>query len=680
MPQSTLKDLFEVYTEKNPDEEWIQKYKEACARVAAIKTGQQELTLDIAKYLWTSHDTGVTTISRAQLPVDFFDKHSEVLVELARQLIISPTPESFDKVIAQWSKWKKTNEIDWIPWAATTRILAAADPKQFTSCVSNWIYDVFRYLRDAHGLYIPRTGNWAQQNITILKRVRAEGLEDADPITLNTFLWWLVDDHLRTKGIIYKDVKPITKRITSGVLASNAPMPPLPPLNTIFYGPPGTGKTFQMGLIKDTLFTSIENQASNEQWEEELFGGLSWWKVAAAALQDLGGHAKMPQLKEHRFVQAKFRTSQNKHLMSTLWENLPSHTPLESTQVNYDHGSRRPPFIFDKDSDSTWRLLDGWDEQCPEILEALNRYGQGPPSGTAAKRYEFITFHQSYSYEEFIEGIRPLLTDDDAQGELRYELVDGVFKKLSLRAENDPDAHYALFIDEINRGNISKIFGELITLIEESKRKGGKEPITVRLPYSRELFSVPSNLHIIGTMNTADRSLALMDTALRRRFSFVEVMPKPSLLEGVMVSDNDLTVNITKLLETMNQRIELLYDREHTIGHAFFMGQDWETPNLDGLRTTFSRKIIPLLQEYFFEDWEKIRLVLGDNQKEMTDPGLAFIRKEEVQESDLFGNGGLNGMELTKYEPNQRALDDIRAYIGIYDSNVIGESEEEGQD
>ncbi|RME33386.1 MAG: AAA family ATPase, partial [Deltaproteobacteria bacterium] len=144
-------------------------------------------------------------------------------------------------------------------------------------------------------------------------------------------------------------------------------------------------------------------------------------------------------------------------------------------------------------------------------------------------RIHFVTFHQSFSYEDFVEGIRPDLKTND--GLLRYKLEDGVFKTLCKEAKEKPNDNFVLIIDEINRANISKVFGELITLIEEDKRLGADEEITVQLPYSRaDDFGVPPNLYIIGTMNTADRSIAMLDTALRRRFSFREIMPDPSLL------------------------------------------------------------------------------------------------------------------------------------------------------
>ena len=176
----------------------------------------------------------------------------------------------------------------------------------------------------------------------------------------------------------------------------------------------------------------------------------------------------------------------------------------------------------------------------------------------------------------------------------------------------EPPKRYVIIIDEINRGNVSAIFGELITLIEDDKRKPilnkKEEFIEVELPYSQEKFSVPDNLYIIGTMNTADRSVEALDTALRRRFSFVEMPSKPKKLADIILEDAE-EINLTQLLNTINQRIELLIDKDHQIGHSFFIN----LKNIDELKTTFKNKIIPLLEEYFFGDFGKIGLVLGEN-------------------------------------------------------------------
>lgn len=219
-------------------------------------------------------------------------------------------------------------------------------------------------------------------------------------------------------------------------------------------------------------------------------------------------------------------------------------------------------------------------------------------------RIKMVTFHQNYAYEDFVEGIRPKLKDDAA---LAYELKDGIFKQLVIDAKHHRDERYVLIIDEINRGNIAKIFGELITLIEDSRRIGGNDATIVTLPYSGDQFAVPDNLYIIGTMNTADRGIQLLDTALRRRFTFVEMMPDP---EHEKIAADVNGVNCRTMLKVMNDRITALLDREHQIGHTYL----FDITDMQGLSNTFRNRIFPLLQEYFFDDWPKIRDVLGQNE------------------------------------------------------------------
>ena len=219
---------------------------------------------------------------------------------------------------------------------------------------------------------------------------------------------------------------------------------------------------------------------------------------------------------------------------------------------------------------------------------------------------------------------------------------------------------YVFIIDEINRGNISKIFGELITLIEDTKRKGMTEEMSTILPYSGSLFSVPSNVYILGTMNTADRSIALMDTALRRRFQFVEMMPDTNILKNITVEG----VEIAPILEKINERITFLYDREHTIGHAFFI-KLIDSPDINTLGSIFEKSIIPLLQEYFYEDYQKIQLVLGDNHK--VDVSTKFIKDEEVKVAEIFKGDANDIMDLPekKYTINKKAFLNIESYKQI---------------
>ena len=216
-----------------------------------------------------------------------------------------------------------------------------------------------------------------------------------------------------------------------------------------------------------------------------------------------------------------------------------------------------------------------------------------------------VTFHQSYAYEDFIEGIRPVLSNETG-GQVGYELRDGIFKQIVDAAKAERDKRFVLIIDEINRGNIAKIFGELITLIEGSRRLDAEDETKVTLPYSKKSFGVPDNLYLIGTMNTADRSIQLLDTALRRRFDFVEMMPEP---EHPLICEDVEGVKCREMLKAMNGRITALLDREHQIGHTYLL----EVDTMEKLSFAFQNRIFPLLQEYFFDDWSKIRAVLNGN-------------------------------------------------------------------
>lgn len=308
--------------------------------------------------------------------------------------------------------------------------------------------------------------------------------------------------------------------------------------------------------------------------------------------------------------------------------------------------------------------------------DVLKRYNDYKNDG----KIEFTTFHQSYGYEEFIEGIKPRLVCEEEskniESSLEYSIVPGIFKKFCEKAregkQNDKGngENYVFIIDEINRGNISKIFGELITLIEDTKREGENEHTSVKLPYSQTLFSIPNNVYIIGTMNTADRSISLMDTALRRRFQFIEMLPNLDIeeLKNICIKDSnneDSKINVQMMLKKINERIEILYDREHTIGHAMFL-RLVQNPTIKVLASIFEKSVIPLLQEYFYEDYEKIQLILGDNGKK--DNSKKFILEEKIEIEKIF-NGSTGDFDIPnkKYSINKEAFDYQDSYKQIYE-------------
>ncbi|MES2862768.1 MAG: AAA family ATPase [Bacteroidota bacterium] len=368
------------------------------------------------------------------------------------------------------------------------------------------------------------------------------------------------------------------------------------PLNQILYGPPGTGKTHTLQNKYFDKFTIKESTLSKEQYLENLVSDLNWWQVISIAVLDLQT-SKVNTIHEHEIVKAKEKISDSKTVRPTIWGQLQRHTVLACEYVNVK--DRSEPMCFSKDENSNWtidsELLTQYYPEAFDILKGIQNFTGS--EGVSIKNYEFITFHQSFSYEDFIEGIKPKLDENDS--DLAFEIKDGVFKKLCLKAEADPENDYALFIDEINRGNVSAIFGELITLIESDKRLGKKNELKVKLPYSKKEFGVPKNLYIIGTMNTADRSVEALDTALRRRFSFVEMMPELEVVEKEAFKDFDRV----SIMQKINQRVEVLLDRNYTLGHSYFIKEDF--------KNSFENEIMPLLQEYFYNDYGKIGLVLG---------------------------------------------------------------------
>ena len=458
-------------------------------------------------------------------------------------------------------------------------------------------------------------------------------------------------------------------------------------LNQILYGPPGTGKTYRLSKIMDNFTQNLNVKSSGDTdalYEMLKIENYTWFQVAAAILYDAAisninsGWVKLNNdIVNHTLFKLKSIKSNSKKPNQTISTVLLSHTKMDCKYVNIKR--KDPPFIFEKNEKSEWcvdtKILN---DECPEAIDLYEKYKEikDKKVGTSytKENFKFITFHQSYGYEEFVESIKPVFDRENGNedNEISYRIEKGIFYQCCENAlllsdykgklrdfcdlpkderqkffnENTPK--YAIFIDEINRGNISKIFGELITLIEPSKRLGADNEIMVELPYSKEKFGVPSNLYIIGTMNTADRSIALMDTALRRRFEFVEMMPEYDNLNKINIEG----INIGEMLKMINERIEYLYDRDHTIGHAYFI----DVADIGTLANVFKNRILPLLQEYFYDDWEKIRLVLGDNQ---------FI-KEKKPANALFKSGTDYIDDKILYEINNEAFNNPQSYIEIY--------------
>ena len=394
--------------------------------------------------------------------------------------------------------------------------------------------------------------------------------------------------------------------------------------NVIIYGPPGTGKTLHVTEIaknyqsneSDKKFFMLMGPYTN--WERSLSLDKPLWGTT----DDPGNVGNYKQMQVGDYVILKVQKNDMGPFSNNGYFGIGKITRLfersepfwsdeiSSNKVIWNHTLE---FEIIHKTDSPIPSIPGLPgnkglsviKESPILNSILEKITSEWGVEFSTPRYKMVTFHPSYSYEDFIEGIRPEIVEeedddyDSKQNSIRYKLHDGVFKSLVDKAKKDPKNNYLLIIDEINRGNISKIFGELITLIEDDKR--GKLPIT--LAYSQEPFSVPDNLYILGTMNTADKSLIQIDTALRRRFAFFEMMPDSSHVTQLVGK-----ISVAKLMDSLNEKIRNKNLRDKQIGHSYFMKID----SIEKLQFVFKYEIIPLLQDYFYEDYLKLSEILGE--------------------------------------------------------------------
>ena len=404
-------------------------------------------------------------------------------------------------------------------------------------------------------------------------------------------------------------------------------------LNQILYGPPGTGKTYN-AVLKAMSIIGLENCFKD------------WFRKNSTA-KDIEGTL-------NRYIDHIYKINEE-YLGNNIFSyiSLSQYNCVREGILNSDYIKNDPA----RANPNSWykHALKRYGEFLKKLTynDLKNEFDKLKEKG----QIEFVTFHQSYSYEEFVEGIKPFIREwgTDSNKDLAYIGNDGIFKNICNEAEknlrkkseenNDkyiinPNApRYVLIIDEINRGNISKIFGELITLIEEDKRIGNNYQIKTTLPYSKESFGVPKNLYILGTMNTSDRSIASIDIALRRRFKFVEMMPNSDLVA-------DFKCNFKKIFESMNTKIKILLDRDHQIGHSYFIKTKYENADIETLKEIWFDSIIPLLNEYFYGDWEKLQAILGEAREDEN----SFISRINCR--NLFNTNNDDMCDETYYDFN----------------------------
>lgn len=550
----------------------------------------------------------------------------------------------------------------------------------------------------------------------VLKRIAERELDNGNLPTSQIYTQLMSDKKYTLETSIQERSKPLWKKYgnendkddeNEGDTMPNTPTPKNPPLNQILYGPPGTGKTYNT-INKALEILGVETQGKSRAELKAKFDEFRQnGQIEFVTFHQSFSYEEFVEGIKPKFINSNEGAESSKmeyEIKSGIFKQICDRAKQYTKEFVIDQQVVKP-YVLDKNK-TLWRLYtlpdakidnDFFDE-CIKDGCVKAYYDYGGVALNKAENGDYIVI-PSTNYGEMSKTIRAfgILRDNDIkqtkENEIYYKNVEWlwvakdeneiirfdkvnfnrpVFQRVKQGKESIIDymnilldknkesfttKPYILIIDEINRGNISKILGELITLIEPSKRIGGDEELRVTLPYSNESFGVPSNLYIIGTMNTADRSIALLDTALRRRFEFVEMMPE---CDNKNISTNCEGVNLQALLKCMNDRIEFLLDREHTIGHSFFINVN----SLSELQQVFKNKIIPLLQEYFYDDYAKIDAVLNGN-------GMIEPKKDSTLEK-LFDTNFKSDLDSEKvvYQITNSNKWNEKNFLRIYDSSV----------
>ncbi|ECQ5666981.1 AAA domain-containing protein [Campylobacter jejuni] len=454
------------------------------------------------------------------------------------------------------------------------------------------------------------------------------------------------------------------------------------PLNQILYGPPGTGKTYHtIDKALEILGENLENRDEKKaKFDEYVKNG----QIVFTTFHQSYGYEEFVEGIKPRIDSKENSKEVEYEIKDGIFKEL-CKKALDNYKVSL---LTQEEFVKSEDLENKIEIfLDELVDQ-QKFIEKIQSGGFKLEEYN--EKYRIITDDTNANLYLNLEIFKTLLENKDKiingrsikqilNNKHRRQIDSYYFQLVKLfkereqdyKVDNNPSEKpelkpYIIIIDETNRGNVSKIFGELITLIEPSKRIGEKEELKVTLPYSGEKFGVPKNVYIIGTMNTADRSITSLDTALRRRFEFIEMMPDVSKL-----SMDCEGINLQELLKAINTRIEYLLDREKTIGHAFFVSVE----NLEDLKKVFQNKIIPLLQEYFYNDYALINEVLNDN-------GMIFEDKKDDKYLQKIKNLDSVNSERSIYNIasfDDKIWDKIEIYQAIYNDEIANKLKNENE-
>ena len=570
------------------------------------------------------------------------------------------------------------------PWAMVTRLLAALFPCYFTTLVSDpklneFITKFNKYFPtmqiDPHGS-VPRRHRQILDNMAVA----------LDPVSDDDF-----EQLARRMNLPFRLME------LSMEWGKLTPETESTPQNIILYGPPGTGKTYsttqralELILGKDKI-KNLKSDEIKSRFREYIqkgqiefvtfhqsYGYEEFVEGLRPVLDEDESNDVRYQLHDGVFKRIALRAAAEGLKKSAaeqdpdfdyLWDRLVEEIREDSERIVT--GKKGGKYVFrisnrrsiktlrcerdEEDEEDNLTVTDSAlnvsKKNSKELWEQRSTFGVDPEHLTSDKADEILKVGSHFTplwivYKRLLELSRdesaPISEERPSNNAVQRALDEGESESFSFSPDTPKTPQYVLIIDEINRGNMSKILGELITLLEPDKRLGGDNELRLRLPYSpAHRFGVPPNLHILGTMNTADRSIALMDVALRRRFTFEERMPDAAVLENELtrkLPDKRILVKlVVDLFNTLNKRIRFLYDRDHQLGHSYFLNVN----SLKDLRRVFIDRVIPLLQEYFYGDWDKICTVLGcpcnEDTKKRSDNEHPIVKVEEFGEVDTLG-------------------------------------------
>ena len=641
---------------------WKPQYSARVASLAAIKAGQQPLDDATLEWLWLTTNNSICDVRPGFLPKVEYQNNIELLRELGTLILRYPGQGAYKQVFARWSEAQDEGRFRQCYRAVIHRVFAAAAPERYTTAVNvNHCRALLKRFASDFELKTTKSSDWIESNQSIKEAMKQAGVPQDDPIFNNILAWRLYEAFTNEPAMTEATDEPADSQPANDT-ENEDPVMNETPLNQILFGPPGTGKTYHT-IDKALAILEPALLAKPAVTRGEL-------KTAFNHYQQTG--------------QIAFVTFHQSFSYEDFVEGIRAVT-REDGALEYKVEAGVFAKLCEQAGRGVTATEDSFEQALPALMEQAelaegNLLQMHTASGKPFKaRYSgdktFLIYPASNpdlanGYSANLDHVRALYQTGEKVGyntSYVWGILDYLKQHCHLPAayqapQHDKRKPFVLIIDEINRGNVSRIFGELITLIEPSKRAGASEALSTTLPYSKRPFSVPDNLYLIGTMNTADRSLAGLDIALRRRFVFEEMAPRPDLLKGVLVKADGVSVDVAQLLAIMNERIEVLLDRDHCLGHAYFMRLK-KDPTLERLATIFKTQILPLLQEYFFEDWQRIAWVLNDHRK--TDTDSQFLREQPTKAKELFGDQVKVGSHQQRWKLNESAFSRIGAYAGI---------------